>query len=232
MEFSDSTHYAIGDTCWKTVNSKKVFYVFTSAHNGAWSDSDVFNLSQTNPFLDYQTGEWSISAYKTRNSISYDAIIIFLGTNGLSLTPETNPNGALGIKTLIDNIREEEANTPIIVINTIFRSSQNGIGNQGNTDGYSAQSTYKFLEDKKVLLLAKSLQDMIGNYSNVYLCPCGFTMDSKYDFGNTKVQVNPRVESTDVVYELMPSDSVHPQESGYMQIADEMFSTLCAVFNT
>ena len=170
--------------------------------------------------------------YQSFFGISYDAILLYLGTNGINLEPETNPNGALGIKNLIELIRVDEPTKPIIVVNTIFRSNQNGIGNQGNTDGYVAQSAYKFNEDKKVLLLAKAVDELCGNMANVYLCPVGFTHDSKYNFGNNKTQVNPRFSSTDNVCELMPNDSVHPQTSGYMQMADEIFSILCAVFNS
>lgn len=227
--FSTGTNYAVGDV----VKYNNAIYVFTSAHSaGAWNANDVFNLSQTNPFLNYQNGQWSLSAYKTRNSINFDVIMIFLGTNGINLEPETNPDGALGIKTLIDNIRQEDTTTPIVVVETIFRSNQNGIGNQGNVDGYLAQSEYKFNADKKVLLLAQAIESMLGSYQNVYFCPCGVTMDSEFDYGNVKTQVNPRLTETTDVFELYPLDSVHPQKPGYEQIADEMFSTLCAVFGS
>ena len=123
----------------------------------------------------------------------------------------------------------EDTTSPIIVVNTIYRSGQNGIGNQGNTDGYKAQSAYKFEEDQKVLLLAKSLEEMVGDMPNVYICPVGFTHDSRYNFGNAKVSVNPRLTDTTEVYELQPLDSVHPQQCGYLQMADEMFSTICSL---
>ena len=154
-----------------------------------------------------------------------------MGTNGINLSPETNNDGSLGIKTLIDEIRTEDTATPIIVVNTIFRSSQNGIGNQGNTDGYKAQSAFKFEEDKKVLLLAKSINEMVGSYDNVYIAPVGATHDSKYNFGNVKKAVNPRLEATENIFELYPSDSVHPQNSGYYQMADTIYSTICAIIN-
>jgi hypothetical protein len=140
-------------------------------------------------------------------------------------------NGSLGIKTLIDEIRREDTAIPIVVVNTIFKSSQNGIGNQGNTDGYKAQAAYKFEEDKKVLLLAKSINEMIGEYDNVYIAPVGATHDSKYNFGNRKIAVNPRLEATESVYELQPYDSVHPQDCGYYQMADTIYSTICAIIN-
>ena len=209
------------------------YWVFKQAHSpGAFIESEAYCYSGGNPFYDYVNGKFSMTFYQNFFGISYDAILLFLGTNGINLEPETNPNGALGIKNLIELIRVDEPTKPIIVVNTIFRSNQNGIGNQGNTDGYVAQSAYKFNEDKKVILLAKAVDELCGNMANVYLCPVGFTHDSKYNFGNNKVQVNPRLSNTDDVFELMPSDSVHPQTPGYMQMADEIFSTLCAVFNS
>lgn len=236
--FDASASYDIGDKVkiahtFGNGTSGYRYWVFKQAHSpGAFNESEAYCYSGGNPFYDYVNDKISFSFYRSFFGINYDAIILFLGTNGINLDPETNPNGALGIKNLIELIREDEPTTPILVINTIFRSNQNGIGNQGNTDGYVAQIAYKFNEDKKVLLLAKAVDDLCGSMSNVYLCPVGFTHDSKYNFGNNKVQVNPRLTSTEDVFELQPSDSVHPQTPGYMQMADEMFSTLCAVFGS
>ncbi len=224
--FDASKSYSVGNYVKKDL----VTYVFINSHTGAWNDTDVFNLSQTNPFYDYKTKSWSISAYKVRNNLNFDFILLFLGTNGINFTPETNPNGALGIKDIIDKIRKEMPDIPIVVVNTIFRSNQNGIGRQGNTDGYKSATENKFHADMKVLLLAKALEKMLRNYPNVYLCPVGFTHDSAYNFGLVKTKVNPYIETTDV-YELYPSDSIHPQNSGYMQFADEIYSILCYIFN-
>lgn len=223
--FDSSKSYAVGDFC----KYGDAVYVFTSAHSGAWNASHVRNISQSNPFWDWTNNKFSINHYKSFYGINYNAIMIFLGTNGISLTPKTNENGALGIKTLVENIRKEDTTTPIIVVNTIYRSGQNGIGTQGNTDGYKAQSEFKFDADRKVMLLAKAVEDMIGDMENVYICPVGFTHDSEYNFGNVKKEVNPRLTDTSEVFELFPLDSVHPQLEGYLQMADEIFSTICAV---
>lgn len=223
--FDSSKSYAKGDFCKYGAD----VYVFTSAHSGAWNTSHVRNLTQSNPFWDWNNNKFSMNHYKSFYGINYDAIMIFLGTNGINLEPMTNENGALGIKTLVENIRKEDNTTPIIVVNTIYRSGQNGIGTQGNTDGYTAQSEFKFDADRKVMLLAKAVEDMIGDMENVYICPVGFTHDSEYNFGNVKKSVNPRLTDTSEVFELFPIESVHPQLEGYLQMADEMFSTICAL---
>ena len=170
--------------------------------------------------------------YKSKHSISYDAIIIWLGTNGINLTPETNIEGALGIKKLVDNIRREDASTPIVIVNTLFRPGQNGIGRQGNTDGYKNSSNeFKFQADIKVMLLEQALYKMLNEYPNLYLCPVATTLDSEYAYLNlssAKQPVNSRIEDTTIVFEAVPTDSVHPQTAGYLQAADEIYSTLCA----
>ena len=233
--FSESKSYSIGDIVRKSTiagNGQAGYdtFVFTSNHDaGAWNDSEVYCINKGNPFYDFNNKKFSMNFYKSFQNIDYNTILIYLGTNGINLTPETNPKGALGMKDLINLIRQEDTTSPIIVVNTIYRSGQNGIGNQGNTDGYTAQSSYKFEEDKKVLLLAKSLEEMVGDMPNVYICPVGFTHDSRYNFGNVKVSVNPRLTDTTEVYELQPLDSVHPQQCGYLQMADEMFSTICSL---
>ena len=56
-------------------------------------------------------------------------------------------------------------------------------------------------------------------------------MYSLYNFGNNKVQVNPRLEVSDTLYELQPNDSIHPQNSGYYQMADTIYSTICYILN-
>lgn len=239
--FDSTLPYNIGDFVkYKTISetSYSVFQ-FKIAHtaNTPWNDSEVVNISDTNPFWNFNNNTFSYNHYKTFQGITPDCIILWLGTNGIDSTPETNQNGALGIKRIIDNIRIEDANIPIVVVNTIFRGNQNGIGVQSNADGFSTPTSYKFDEDVKVLLLEQALENMIGDiaqYPNVYLCPVAATHDSEYNFmslATAKKGVNPRITSTDVVYELFPSEATHPQQAGYLQAADEIYSTLCAVFS-
>ena len=233
-EFSEAASYNKGDFVKKKYEgSKYAYYEFKVSHApGVWNENEVYDLSRTNPFLDQETSQFSMNYYKSKHSISYDAIIIWLGTNGINLTPETNIEGALGIKKLVDNIRREDASTPIVIVNTLFRPGQNGIGRQGNTDGYKNSSNeFKFQADIKVMLLEQALYKMLNEYPNLYLCPVATTLDSEYAYLNlssAKQPVNPRIEDTTIVFEAVPTDSVHPQTAGYLQAADEIYSTLCA----
>lgn len=237
--FNSTLGYSSGSFIKYKTESETSYSVFlfktNHAENTAWNSSEVINISDTNPFWNFNNNTFSYNHYKTFQGITPDCIILWLGTNGINTTPETNINGALGIKQIIDNIRLEDTNIPIIVVNTIFRGNQNGIGVGQNVDGFSTPTSYKFDEDVKVLLLEQALENMIGDidsYPNVYLCPVAATHDSEYNFMNlstTKQGVNPRLTSTDTVYELFPVEATHPQTAGYLQAADEIYSTLCAV---
>lgn len=239
-DFNSEKQYHIGDYCKYTVSLKvsntqkdvKCVFMFTSEHIGEWDESKVVNMTTRNPFWNPFTNKFSINWYKQIQKIDFDIICIWLGTNGINLTPETNENGALGIKTLVDNIREEDTITPIIIVNTLFRCSQNGIGKQSNTDGYSPSSEYKHNADEKVLLLENAVDKLLSSYVNLYICPVAATFDSEYNFLNPetgKVQVNPYFTNTDVVFELMESDSVHPLN--YSQAADQIFGTISSITN-
>ena len=222
--FDAAKQYNAGDY----VKYNNVVYRFTKFHLGAWVASDVYNVSQTNPFYNPNTGKFSMSYYKSLHGISYDAIVITLGGNELN----DNATGADGIKQLVDNIRLDDTSTPIIITQTLFKSNQNGIGRQGNTDGFHATPDYKFHKDWQGQQLLAKTSELLHDYANVHICPMAETNDSAYNYGNIKTAVNPRLTDTSEVYELYPSDSTHPQEVGYMQMADEIFSCLCYVFNS
>lgn len=238
--FNSTLSYSAGNFVKYKTESETSYsvFLFKTAHtaNTAWNYTEAINISDTNPFWDFNLNKFSLNHYRTFQGVTPDCIILWLGTNGINNTPETNLNGALGIKQIIDNIRLEDSNIPIVVINTIFRGNQNGIGVGSNADGFSTPTSYKFDEDVKVLLLEQALEKMIGDivaYPNVYLCPVAATHDSEYNFMNlatAKQGVNPRLTGTDTVYELFPVEATHPQTAGYLQAADEIYSTLCAVF--
>jgi hypothetical protein len=127
---------------------------------------------------------------------------------------------------MVDYIRQDDANIPIFVVNTIYRGTQNGIGVQQSNDGYASQSgVFKYNEDKKVMDLMKRLDALLADYDGVYMINLALTHDSEYNFGAVETAVNPRASQT----EFMPTESVHPQAQGYYQMADVIYSVYCAV---
>lgn len=167
---------------------------------------------------------FSFNAFKANTGKNPDCIQIWLGTNGIQ-----NPEQASYIKQLVDNIRMDNTTIPIIVCDTIFRGNQNGIGNQGGVDGYSASGdAFKYNEDCRVITLKKNLHNLLVSYTNVFLVDLGISHDSKYNFETSEVLVNPRASQK----EIQQVESVHPTSQGYFQIADVLFSAYCAIFGS
>ena len=167
---------------------------------------------------------FSFNAFKANTGKNPDCIQIWLGTNGIQ-----NPEQASYIKQLVDNIRIDNTTIPIIVCDTIFRGNQNGIGNQGGVDGYSASGdSFKYNEDCRVITLKKNLHNLLVGYTNVFLVDLGISHDSKYNFETSEVAVNPRASQK----EVQQVESVHPTSQGYFQIADVLFSAYCAIFGS
>lgn len=169
---------------------------------------------------------FSLTAFENATSITPDIVQLWVGVNGLS---DDNAENANYIKTLVDNIRLDNASIPIFVCVTPFKGDQNAIGLQGSVDGFVAGvSTWKYNEDFKIMDLMKRIYTIFSSgYTNVHIIDLAISMDSEYNYGWQDVPVNPRAVQT----EHMQTDSVHPQAQGYFQIADILFSNYCAVLN-
>lgn len=169
---------------------------------------------------------FSWSHYKTTYGINPDAVQIFLGTNKIDYDAAQN---AGYIKQMVDAIRADDASIPIFVINTIYRSRQDGYGSVGD-DGYataSGASAYQHGEDIKVLNLMTKLRELLGDYEGVHLVPLALCHDTEYNFGMVAAPVNPRAAQT----QTMPEESVHPATQGYHQFADVLYSAYCGVLS-
>lgn len=195
-----------------------------SAHSYLNATNYTFESEGIHPFwnADAERFDWNYYVTNSLGGVSPDAVQIFLGTNKISLDATENTTD---IKQIVDYIRQDDANIPIFIVNTLYRSNQNGIGGQTNTDGYNAaKGAFKYEEDVKVQNLMIGLDRVLGNYANVYFVPVATCHDSANNYGKVEVAVNPR--ATDK--ECVPIESVHPQEQGYLQMADIIFSSLSA----
>lgn len=176
----------------------------------------------TNPFYDPSISHFSWSYYKTQTGKNPNAVLINLGTNGLSLDPSS---AVASFKQLVDYIRTDDSSIPIYVSFIHFWGNQNGIGIQQSVDGFASQpGNMKFSQDVKVLLYNKALFDALSSYSNLHFVPIGECHDSENNFGDVSTLVNPRASADQV--ESMPVEGVHPQQQGYEQFADVIFSVL------
>lgn len=189
------------------------------------SNGTVGNDGRTqdsNPFWNPATSDVDFAYYKSNYNQNPDKLLIWLGTNGIAVDATTN---ATNIKTFIDKVRLTGGSTiPVFVVHTLFRGNQDGIGVQTGSDGYVANSTYKLEEDLKVFNLQEKILADLSAYSNLYLIPVSTCHDSEFNFGAVSTPVNPRASQV----EYLPSEATHPQNQGYMQIADIIFSSLAA----
>ena len=194
-----------------------------TAGNYLTASTYPFENEGVHPFWNPATSSFDYAYYKAQTGVNPDAIQIFLGTNGIALDPTTN---AGNIKTIVDKIRQADATIPIYVVFTLYRGDQNGMGRQLSSDGYSAGSgVWKLEEDRKVYNLMVKLYDLLKSYSNLRFIPIAHTHDSEYNFFNgTTYPVNPRSTIT----EPQHNEATHPQNPGYFQMADIIYSVWCA----
>lgn len=194
-------------------------YTFDSNYQGNPSVS-----GNVNPFWNGE--RFSLSYYNTQQANTVgtaDAVMLFLGTNDVASGLYTAEESAKHITDIIDNIRLDNASIPVFVCFTIYRSNQNGYYSSGG-QGFTSASGWAFDSDMKIMNFQNALLTALTekNYTNVYQIPLSICMDREYDFGNVPKPVNPRL--TDITVDI-PNESVHPQNAGYMQIADVMYSS-------
>ena len=195
-------------------------YTFDTRYSGSSSVD-----GSANPFWD-GTG-FSYSHYLSTQGQSIggtpDAVQIYLGTNGMDIDPSGNGDAIIE---MVRRIRADNAEIPIFVVNTIYRSRQDGYASVG-ADGYTtgSASAFQYNEDAKVMALANYLRDRLPQIAGVTVIPLCLMHDTDYNFGNKTVKANPRAAQE----VLVPEESVHPQGQGYYQMADVFYSAYCGV---
>ena len=186
-----------------------------------------FENEGVHPFWDGTNSKFSWEYYKSTTGISPDAVQIFLGTNDFAGTI-TADSFASNVKQMVDSIRENDTTIPIFIVFTLCYGNQNGLGVQQSSDGFASQKgKFKYDMDCKIINGANEVYDTLKSYTGVYFIPITQCHDSEYNFGAVETPVNPRATQT----ELMPTEAVHPQQQGYEQMADIIFSSISAHIN-
>lgn len=210
-------------------------------HNGATA-SNFLNSEMlrglTNPFYNPVTAKFDWNYYKANTGISPDVIQIALGTNDVN--GGTTEQAVSNIAEMVDLIRADDIKIGIFICNAIYRSNQDGIAHQLNTQGYNmGNGVYKYGEDVKIQNLMIGLEKRLADYENVYFIPLALCHDSDNNFGKQTVKLNSRSKETITI----PHDSIHPNKAGedgstygydivgYLQFADIMFSTFSGLIN-
>lgn len=217
-------------TDWYNTNSSYVF-----DENGL---STLPNVA-SNPFWNTNTNSFDFDYYcnsaadggagyfqdaaKNNISITPTGVLIFLGANGVQLdaTPATTD-----ITTLINNIRKSDkgASIPIFVVNTHYRAPYIVAT---SADGFETNSAgdYKFENDVKYQNLMIKLNNTLAELENVFVVPVNVTHDSAHNFPYIMENVNPYNTSEQI---KKYTDTIHPSEAGYKQMAVTMFGSMSA----
>jgi lysophospholipase L1-like esterase len=220
--YASGTIHHEGRSGWKASDYlSNAIYDFDDRYDGVGTVAGT-----ANPFWDGT--KFSLSHYlAVQTGVSTpDAVQIFLGTNDIRFGIEP---ATADIVSMVQSIRTEYPSMPIFVCNTIYNANQNGYGSVG-TDAY-AQSTganaWQYEQDCLIMDLMKSLKTALASCTGVYIIPLASCMDREYDFGHVMTKVNPRSN----VEVAMPVERIHPQASGYYQMADLMYSFYCGVLS-
>lgn len=211
-------------------------YVFDTRYLSTVSDGTV------NPFWNPNTNSFDFDYYcnsaanggagyfqdASGNAISIEptGVMIYLGTNGIQEDPTDAVNN---IYSLIYNIRNSSKGLtlPIYVVNTLFRAP---VILSTSSDGFATNSTgeYKYLNDIKHMNLMKALNEKLKNATRVYIVPIATTHDSEHNFPFVEEGINPYNTS---ITTRRVTDTVHPAECGYNQMAATMFGSIIAHHN-
>ena len=186
--------------------------------------SYTYENEGVHPFWDAANSCFSWEYYKANSGINPTAVQIFLGTNDLfgGATAETF---TANIKAMVDSIRANDTNIPIFVVLTILTGNQNGIGVQQSSDGFASyKGKHKYALDCHYIKALQTLYNALKSYAGLYFVPLAECHDNEYNFGAVETAVNPRASQK----EYMPTEGVHPQQQGYEQMADIMYSVICA----
>jgi len=112
----------------------------------------------------------------------------------------------------------------IYLVQTVYLGDQNGIGNEVNQKGvHILNGWWKMEEDRQIFLWTQAMKEAFGNMEGVYLIPAALTFDSAYNYREAEMPVNARSSKTETVL----VEAMHPDEDGYLQIADTLFNTYC-----
>ena len=196
-------------------------------HSG-WSTGDFLTKTdaQGNPFYNPSTEKFDASYYFSHNNIQYpDYFIINLGINDMfNLTKDKVPEVIENIDTIIDSVQSASNTIKICVALTIPpNSSQDAFGND-----YAGRAEYALLTYKdRWFNFVRALIDTYDNRESegIFVIPINVNLDTVYGMGHAAKAVNARSQET----EVLPTDgsAVHPNTSGYWQIADVYWAFLC-----
>ena len=93
---------------------------------------------------------------------------------------------------------------------------------------FTGDLNYDLVKKRTIFEFNVKICEKLKGMSGVYIAPVFLTHDSDHNFYLNKENINPR---NDIMEIFVISDVTHPQNAGYMQYADIVFSTWLAHCN-
>lgn len=175
---------------------------------GTFTSKASYN-AETNPFWDATLNDgaggfsWAYYLQNTLNGVEPNYINFFLGMNDIDVSTDK----VVGrIKNMIDNIIGTSPNVKILLCSPQYRDLK--------------EASYI---NKAIFDLALAMHKTFSGYSNVRLVPLAIYHDSEHNYLSTSTSpANPYSTIT----QQSVLDATHPQQAGYLQIADVIFAHL------
>ena len=196
---------------------------------GGWKVEHYARSNALSPFL--FSGVFNFSTYMTNNGFSsVDYVMFHLGIN--DIMGETTLLGVhakmrqaiIDYKTMFDSIKLFNPSVKIfLLLPPPPSSSQDSFGANYSTGRDRISQKRAILEWNKLII------DYFKNtfYSNIYVIPTMNVLDTVNNVQkDSAIAVNSRNSTTTIARQ---NNGVHPAESGYYQMTDEIFSAIKAI---
>lgn len=184
-------------------------------------DYTEFEVQDANPLWDAATNKVNITAYRNKLGITsqLDAVVIMLGVND-ALVGYTD--GAEHLRTIVDAILLDSPNCKIIVQMPTEDANTVSSWHAYQDVTYSKKMRYKSFLWK----LRKSILNEFRSYkANVFVGQAYLGIDRYYGYPNTNVAIGKRITTTEILH----TNSVHPSDEGYHQLADSYYLQLKSI---
>jgi len=194
---------------------------------GGWKAYDYVTQASisgvTNVFWNPGTTSFDFSYYMAQQVYSdVDYVGIHLGINDIfGYTDDVSLNAEIinilnRFDTMINSIKTYNTNVKIGILVTISPSkNQDAFGKNYNSD----QTQWRYKRNNFLFMQALINKYIGQEASNIYLVPINVNLDTEHNMQTETVVANSRNSSTVV----RQSNGVHPADSGYYQMADEVY---------
>ena len=197
---------------WATPAGQATGGTITAIETSQAGDNTInytsWSAAAGNPFWNPTGGDGSgavdFNWYFTQNSVPIPAFMVtMLGMNG---------HNADDVYEFIRLYREQVPTSKVIAVIPHFTGDLN----------------YDLVKKRTIFEFNVKICEKLKGMSGVYIAPVFLTHDSDHNFYLNKENINPR---NDIMEIFVISDVTHPQDAGYMQYADIVFSTWLAHCN-